>query len=250
MKLAIPLTALVAISQALTTNEQKPLHSSSDLISELIKAEIIPTVLDTFHPLLTVTLTWPPKHYRKDKPNDKHRTQLGNTLKPKYVQRRPRIELLSDLPDVFNSISAVAGGDHERDHPQLTLVLTDPDARSRDDPDWSEMCHWIVTDVPLILPSTPKLSSSLSSNQDVEIEMQEIMPYKPPGPPASTGKHRYVAVALAPINGTMEKLRLSRPADRKHWGYGGERVGVRQWAEENGLGVVGANFIYAQDKKQ
>lgn len=28
--------------------------------------------------------------------------------------------------------------------PGLTIVLTDPDAPSRDDPKWSEMCHWIA----------------------------------------------------------------------------------------------------------
>lgn len=26
----------------------------------------------------------------------------------------------------------------------LTLALTDPDAPSRKDPKWGEMCHWIV----------------------------------------------------------------------------------------------------------
>lgn len=65
------------------------------------------------------------------------------------------------------------------------------------------------------------------------------MPYKPPGPPPKTGKHRYVFVALAPINGTTERLNLSKPGDRQRWGFEGERAGLREWARENGLGIVG-----------
>lgn len=26
----------------------------------------------------------------------------------------------------------------------MTLALTDPDAPARDNPEWSEMCHWIA----------------------------------------------------------------------------------------------------------
>lgn len=65
------------------------------------------------------------------------------------------------------------------------------------------------------------------------------MPYKPPGPPPKTGKHRYVFVALAPRNGTTERLNLSVPKDRQRWGFEGERAGLKEWARENGLGVVG-----------
>jgi hypothetical protein len=71
----------------------------------------------------------------------------------------------------------------------------------------------------------------------------EIMPYKPPGPPPKTGKHRYVFVALAPVNGTTERLNLSTPKDRQRWGFEGERAGLREWAGENGLGVVGEFFV-------
>lgn len=78
------------------------------------------------------------------------------------------------------------------------------------------------------------------------------MPYKAPGPPPKTGAHRYVFVALAPVNGTTERLDLRAPAGRMRWGFenGAAGVGVREWARANGLGVVGANFVYAQHKKQ
>lgn len=65
------------------------------------------------------------------------------------------------------------------------------------------------------------------------------MEYKPPGPPPKTGKHRYIFAALAPANGTTERLDLSTPRDRKHWGFEWEGEGLREWARENGMGVVG-----------
>jgi len=172
---------------------------------------------------------------------------------------------------------------------QLTLALTDPDAPSHHNPKWSQVCHWIATDIPL----TPSNSGSGSladvvlnthhtnPQQQQQQKFTDIMPYKPPGPPPKTGKHRYVFVALAPVNGTTEKLNLSKPEGRRRWGFGGEGEGVREWAGRNGLGVVGeflpfllcfgggviwvwrrkamgmltvmclgANFVYAEDEEQ
>ncbi|KAK4540794.1 hypothetical protein LTR36_008871 [Oleoguttula mirabilis] len=119
-----------------------------------------------------------------------------------------------------------------------------PNAPSRDNPKWSEICHWIATGVHLTHPDDePQLSG-------FHTEAVEVMPYKPPGPPPKTGKHRYVFVALAPKNGTTEKLSLSKPGDRQHWGYEEKGVGLKRWAGENGLEVIGANFVYAQNRKQ
>lgn len=121
-----------------------------------------------------------------------------------------------------------------------TVTITDPDAPSRDDPKWSEFCHWIATGVTLSDDSTSSCDSlalKLSS-------LSEVMEYYPPGPPEKTGKHRYVFLVFAPANGTTEPLDLTKPEDRKHWGYDydGERVGVRRWSQENGLVAVGELF--------
>ena len=126
--------------------------------------------------------------------------------------------------------------------------MTDPDAPSRDNPEWSEFCHWIVTDIDL----------SQANNEDgddtdapaLRKRMMDVIPFKPPGPPPKTGKHRYVFVALAPKNGTTDALYLRKPSDRKRWGFKHERNGLRMWAEDMGLEVVGANFIYAQNDDQ
>ena len=137
------------------------------------------------------------------------------------------------------------------------VTLTDPDAPSRDDPKWSEMCHWIASNV-TISPNTfnilplPKfdLVDAEEEGKSTDGRPDDVMEYKPPGPPPKTGKHRYVFLVFAPKNGTTEALHLSKPSDRKHWGTGEERGGVREWAANNGLVPVAANFIYSENKKQ
>lgn len=70
-------------------------------------------------------------------------------------------------------------------------------------------------------------------------DAEEVVEYKAPAPPEGTGLHRYVFVVLVPRNGTSERLHLSKPEERRHWGFEGERSGVREWADENGLVVIG-----------
>lgn len=96
------------------------------------------------------------------------------------------------------------------------------------------------------------MSSDSSSSERVYAtkKLKDVIDYKPPGPPPKTGKHRYVFLAFAPVNGTTKKLQLSKPDDRQHWGTGKERHGVRDWAEDNGLVAVGANFIYSKNEEQ
>lgn len=167
---------------------------------------------------------------------------LGNTIKPKRLQKQPAPSLHDEAHPEGLSSSGLS----------YVVTLTDPDAPSRDNPKWSEMCHWIAANVSIsqktysILPmpifGTEKLSKVSGPNDVVE--------YKPPGPPEKTGKHRYVFLVFAPRNGTTEPLHLSKPKDRQHWGTGEERGGVRDWARENGLVPVAANFVYSQHKKQ
>ena len=136
------------------------------------------------------------------------------------------------------------------------LTLTDPDAPSRDNPEWSEMCHWIVANISTAqqtfsVLSIPEFGLSVEADKDKVTEgLDDVVEYKPPGPPPKTGKHRYVFLVFAPRNGTTEPLQLSRPESRRHWGTGREGGGVREWAGENGLVPVAANFIYSQNEKQ
>jgi phosphatidylethanolamine-binding protein (PEBP) family uncharacterized protein len=149
---------------------------------------------------------------------------------------------------------------HSKKHHKITyaIVLTDPDAPSREDPDWAEFCHWVAAGVlkpALCDPRDPGPCAPVLSH------LRKVVPYKAPSPPQGTGLHRYVLLAFVPSNGTTEELHLSKPGGRKRWGYeggkdgGGEAgkggtKGVRQWAEENGLAPVGANFIYSRHEEQ
>ncbi|KAK4961381.1 carboxypeptidase Y inhibitor [Elasticomyces elasticus] len=201
------------------------LVTSSAIQDEVPQHPLDSVVLDPFDPKLTLSIFY-----------ENATVEVGNTIDPAKTQKAPDVQFIASVPNDFSVLI--------RKGMQLTLALTDPDAPSRDNPEWSEICHWIATGVQLTKPSEDDDSTGFSKG------VQTIVEYKPPGPPPKTGKHRYVFVALAPKNGTTEKLSLSTPGGRQHWGYGKERQGLRRWAEENGLGVVGANFMYEQNEKQ
>jgi len=217
--------------------KQQPLHDTATAISsvlevqkELKKAEIIPTVIDDFLPSLTLSVSW-----------EKDNADLGNTIKPKYLQKEPTISLFNQ-PDGSTTVSGLS----------YVVTLTDPDAPSRDNPEWSEMCHWIGANVSVSERMVSILPMPIYSREEplTMSKPDQVIEYKPPGPPKKTGKHRYVFLVFAPKNGTTAPLHLIKPKDRRHWGTGKERGGVRDWARENGLVPVAANFVYSQHKKQ
>jgi len=215
------------------------LHRAHPALS-LKQAGIIPQVLDPFTPLLTLSIFW-----------ENATAEVGNLLDPGDLQSAPDLQFLDAVPELFATLGKHGKG-KKRKSPQLTIALTDPDAPSRENPEWSEICHWIGTDVQLTEVSDP--SEVINSDSDEAFpsgsskKLKTIMPYKPPGPPPKTGKHRYVFVALAPKNGTTEKLHLSKPGDRQHWGFGQKGTGVRDWARLNGLEVVGkfSSYLYSE----
>lgn len=158
-------------------------------------------MLNTFSPLLSITANW----------SSTAETQLGNTLPP---------SALTHPPDLY--ADKVASAYLPRDI-TFVLALTDPDAPSRKDPKWSQVCHWLGT--------------------LKEDKIKELVEYKAPAPPGKTGKHRYVVVVMVPANGTTEELDLEVPGERRHWGYEGERSGVREFGVRNGLKVIGESCV-------
>ncbi|EAS36938.3 D2 protein [Coccidioides immitis RS] len=173
---------------------------------------IIPDVLDDFEPKYTLKVTYP---------STKTEINLGDHISTKQAHDPPVYE--------FHPVSPTEGTEPNKAY---SLVLTDPDAKSRQEPIWSEFCHWVVGNA-----SNPRTSGGKSGGTSLE-------KYMPPSPPPGTGDHRYVFVLLKGDASNVGKLKA--PKERKQWGYGKQRHGVRQWASEHGLEVVGANFFFAQ----
>jgi len=192
------------------------LRTTDTVRDELIYSDIIDEVLDDFTPSYYISVSYASSH---------ESVELGNDIPVSAVDSRPSFE--------FHALSPPGQSDKNK---TFTLILTDPDAKSREKPKMSEMCHWIMTN--LTTPA-PHVFGTAKAKEG------ELVEYLPPGPPPKTGRHRYVFVLL---EGSTKNL--TAPKDRPHWGYGKIRHGVRDWAEENDLDVVGANFFYAQNKKQ
>lgn len=119
------------------------------------------------------------------------------------------------------------------------------------------MCHWIITNLPPPSSFPPPSDSEVEwkiqkeeggeKREDVEKEEDyddeededvTIMPYLAPAPPKRTGRHRYVFVLLSKEveegGGVIKK-----PERREHWGYGKEGRGVREWAVDNRMNIIG-----------
>jgi len=222
------ISVLTTIFVFLSLTSSLPHHSEQHIIGShqltttdtirdiLISSSIIDEVLDDFTPSYAVVVSYASSH---------ESVQLGNDIPVSAVDSRPTFE--------FHALSPDEPADKNK---TFTLILTDPDAKSREKPKMSEMCHWIMTNL------TTPVPWSLNTLRSKE---GELVKYLPPSPPPKTGKHRYVFVLL---EGKTEHL--TAPKDRPHWGYGKVRHGVRDWAEENDLEVVGANFFYAANPKQ
>jgi len=169
------------------------------------------TVISDFEPQYRLDVEWPTDES----------ASLGNTLDPEKLQDAPTVSLAGPL---FIDGTSLAGMTH-------VLAVTDPDAPSRDNPKWSEFCHWIASG--LTVPGADTTTGGKAVPEHV------IMSYKPPGPPPGTGKHRYVFLVLVPRNSTTDALHLTKPSGRQRWGYDEKGRGVRDWADENGLIPVG-----------
>lgn len=182
----------------------------------------MPSVLDDFHPTIHVDVFYPSSH---------NRVNLGNNISPSNVSSAPVFEI-HDASTLPRNVT-------------YTLVLTDPDATSRSNPVKAEMCHWIVTDIStqeLTSYSTETVDMTLGAQVDRASNPTELVSYLPPSPPPKTGSHRYVFVLLAyevENDSSVGQSNITKPVERPHWGYGKVREGVRKWAKENKLTVVG-----------
>jgi phosphatidylethanolamine-binding protein len=220
-----------------------------------------------FEPSIALALT-----YASEKDGQTN-VLLGNTIPVKLTTARPIFQVSTFERPSLSPTKTLA------ENKTYVLALTDPDATSRADPVKAQMCHCklcitegvrislmksgIATGVRLSKINATEglqgggdaayaLDMSISSGKLGAEAVEELIEYMAPAPPKKTGKHRYVFVLLEPEEGSGLKDDLAKPKDRAHWGYGkdGERPGVMEWAKDNKLTPVAANFFYAQHKKQ
>ncbi|EAQ86270.1 hypothetical protein CHGG_07523 [Chaetomium globosum CBS 148.51] len=155
-----------------------PLPQAAELVRDKLKAaEIIPTVIDDFLPSLGLHATWP----------SGSRAQLGNTLAPANLDSEPSIALHDMRAATGPSPPNKNKNKNKKKTITYAITLTDPDAPTREDPSWSEFCHWIAAGVlepALCDPRDPGPCAPVLSH------LREIVPYKAPAPPRGTGFHR------------------------------------------------------------
>lgn len=163
---------------------------------------------------------------------------FGNTLTPVDAQGKPSIEVLP-FPKEDSIPSSLLGK-------TAYIVMTDPDAPSRENPEWAEFCHWIAR---VRLPSS-KDGAEIVHNAK-EGTFSEIVEYAGPAPPEGTGKHRYLLLLLQGAEGEGDK-QVTGPSkdDRKKWGNADQRTGVARWAKDNGLTPIAANFFFSEHNKK
>ena len=149
---------------------------------------------------------------------------LGNHLKPKHVKH---------TPDIYVDVT-------QPSNTTYTLVLSDPDALSHASPVKAQMCHWIVTNLTIPVPADGDggfLGLNIGRNKRPHVV--ELESYFPPSPPPKTGLHRYVFALLASKPNSTAPAIPRKPKERPHWGYGKVGAGIREWAAENELDIVG-----------
>jgi len=101
-----------------------------------------------------------------------------------------------------------------------TLMMVDPDARSRKEPEFRSIRHWLVVNI---------------TGNDVRTG-SEITEYTGPHPPEGSGPHRYVFLAYEQSN----PLSLGVDNDRA-------KFNVSDFAEKNNLGApIAANYFLSE----
>ena len=133
----------------------------------------------------------------------------GNVLTPTLVKDIPTVNWVADNNSFY------------------TLCMTDPDAPSREKPEFREWHHWLVGNIP---------GSNVSKGET-------LSEYVGSGPPEGTGLHRYVFL-IYKQNGKLsfdEKRLTNRSGDNRG------KFSIRNFAAKYKLGnPVAGNFYQAE----
>jgi len=182
-------------------------------MSEFKTHKVVPDVIDT----------WPGEvmkvHY-----GSKGDVQLGNELFIKETQHPPKVHWTS-------------GKSTEK----YTLMMVDPDAPSRENPEFRCWLHWLIVNVPGLDRSDEH--EKHSDHMDVS-RGESIAPYMGPAPPKGTGLHRYVLLAFKQHEDvdTLNMSKISESEQRKGFSH-------MDWLKKNTKTMpelVAGNFYQCQ----
>lgn len=187
------------------------------LYKQFSKDEIFPEIIDAFTPSAQLKVVFP---------STKQEVQLGNVITPADSKEQP---------EVYVNVNSTSKG------VSYTLVMTDPDAPSRTDKQYSEFAHYLVTDIKID-------SSKLGEWQQLDFsKARTILTYRGPGPPKGTGLHRYVFLLFQQLDPELV-VNGPAPENRINWGYGRPGAGVRDWLKELPLDPISGNYFFAENK--
>lgn len=141
--------------------------------------------------------------------NSGKEVNFGNELTPKQVKEIPEVNYEADEDAYY------------------TLIMTDPDAPSRQNPKSREWQHWLVVNIP---------GHNVANGQT-------LSEYVGSGPPKNTGLHRYVFIVYKQ-NG---KINFNEPHRSNTEGRTRGKFSAEKFAEKYNLGKPCAgNFFQAQ----
>ncbi|CDW56832.1 phosphatidylethanolamine binding protein [Trichuris trichiura] len=170
------------------------IYSSADLDAAFINYGVIPDVIDKA-----------PRQLLKVVFDESVNCTLGNILTPSDVRHAPHVLTWNAY---MNQL--------------YTLLMTDPDAPSRDNPINREFLHWLVVNIPM---------NHISSGDTVA-------QYVGSGPPQGTGLHRYVFTVY------LQKSRLFPNPEACFDKIARRKWSTRNFAEENYLGQPEAGNFF------
>ncbi|KAF8729232.1 hypothetical protein AX14_006310 [Amanita brunnescens Koide BX004] len=153
----------------------------SSIVAALHHEQIIPDVITAnaatkFEPSVLFSIIWPSGRETVLSSSAVELTE-ADTLDEPDINFTPMV-----LPDA-SALSTSAGTEAT-----YTLVMTDPDAPSRDEPLYREFRHWVISG----LKSAAETSSNATSLVAIKTR-PSITPYRPPAPRPGSGVHRYSA---------------------------------------------------------
>ncbi|GAA5826380.1 hypothetical protein JCM11251_002341 [Rhodosporidiobolus azoricus] len=163
--------------------------------------------------------------------------ELTSSLKGAVKIHYP--EAQASLGEVVERPKTLAQPDIEFEEADMdaryTLIMTDPDLFTHNDPVSGQIRHWIQSGVGFD-PSSKRTTTSLNS--------PVLNSYVPPSPALGTGKHRYIfIIAKEPAtynpNTKDKNYPLQDPADLK------DRIkwNAAQYLKEEGLTVEGVGWM-------